>query len=150
MHRISMYALFAVIATKKHALTSSAKNKKEREANCPERRLCQMLVVCYTNHALDQFLEGILNFCPIDGIMPVMNMCAFCVVIGETSSLCFLYVCESIFLSSPLQQNGFEVVYKLLHKMESEDECYQKSDKINKLQFFVDFCKPLVLSEYSS
>ena len=31
-----------------------------------------MLVVCYTNHALDQFLEGILGFCP-DGIVRVGN-----------------------------------------------------------------------------
>ena len=29
-----------------------------------------ILVVCFTNHALDQFLEGILNFCP-DGIIRV-------------------------------------------------------------------------------
>jgi len=26
-----------------------------------------ILVVCYTNHALDQFLEGILQFCDSDG-----------------------------------------------------------------------------------
>lgn len=25
-----------------------------------------ILVVCYTNHALDQFLEGISGFCPND------------------------------------------------------------------------------------
>ncbi|CAL1544821.1 unnamed protein product, partial [Lymnaea stagnalis] len=29
-----------------------------------------ILVVCYTNHALDQFLEGVLEFCP-DGIVRV-------------------------------------------------------------------------------
>ena len=34
------------------------------------RRPKPMLVVCYTNHALDQFLEGILGFCP-DGIVRV-------------------------------------------------------------------------------
>ncbi|PVD21343.1 hypothetical protein C0Q70_19516 [Pomacea canaliculata] len=33
-----------------------------------------MLVVCYTNHALDQFLEGILEFCP-DGIVRIGNRC---------------------------------------------------------------------------
>lgn len=33
-----------------------------------------ILVVCYTNHALDQFLEGILKFCP-DGIVRVGSRC---------------------------------------------------------------------------
>ncbi|PVD21340.1 hypothetical protein C0Q70_19513 [Pomacea canaliculata] len=33
-----------------------------------------MLVVCYTNHALDQFLEGILQFCP-NGIVRVGSRC---------------------------------------------------------------------------
>ena len=33
-----------------------------------------MLVVCYTNHALDQFLEGILAFCP-EGIVRVGSRC---------------------------------------------------------------------------
>ncbi|XP_025114685.1 NFX1-type zinc finger-containing protein 1-like [Pomacea canaliculata] len=33
-----------------------------------------MLVVCYTNHALDQFLEGILEFCP-NGIVRVGSRC---------------------------------------------------------------------------
>ncbi|KAL8616355.1 hypothetical protein ACOMHN_032209 [Nucella lapillus] len=33
-----------------------------------------ILVVCYTNHALDQFLEGILEFCP-DGIVRVGSRC---------------------------------------------------------------------------
>ena len=28
-----------------------------------------ILVVCYTNHALDQFLEGILDFCPSGNLM---------------------------------------------------------------------------------
>ncbi|CAG5129468.1 unnamed protein product, partial [Candidula unifasciata] len=29
-----------------------------------ETQTCPILVVCYTNHALDQFLEGVLGFCP--------------------------------------------------------------------------------------
>ena len=33
-----------------------------------------ILVVCYTNHALDQFLEGILEFCPT-GIVRVGSRC---------------------------------------------------------------------------
>ncbi|XP_070191480.1 NFX1-type zinc finger-containing protein 1-like [Littorina saxatilis] len=33
-----------------------------------------ILVVCYTNHALDQFLEGILEFCP-EGIVRVGSRC---------------------------------------------------------------------------
>ena len=33
-----------------------------------------ILVVCYTNHALDQFLEGILDFC-LDGIVRVGSRC---------------------------------------------------------------------------
>ena len=33
-----------------------------------------ILVVCYTNHALDQFLEGILDFCP-EGIVRVGSRC---------------------------------------------------------------------------
>ncbi|XP_076448801.1 NFX1-type zinc finger-containing protein 1-like isoform X2 [Babylonia areolata] len=33
-----------------------------------------ILVVCYTNHALDQFLEGILSFCP-EGIVRVGSRC---------------------------------------------------------------------------
>ena len=33
-----------------------------------------ILVVCYTNHALDQFLEGILGFCP-KGIVRVGSRC---------------------------------------------------------------------------
>ncbi|XP_039610297.1 NFX1-type zinc finger-containing protein 1-like isoform X2 [Polypterus senegalus] len=31
---------------------------------------CPILVVCYTNHALDQFMEGILEFLPRRGILP--------------------------------------------------------------------------------
>lgn len=33
-----------------------------------------ILIVCYTNHALDQFLEGILEFCP-NGIVRVGSRC---------------------------------------------------------------------------
>uniref|UniRef100_UPI00358EB1D1 NFX1-type zinc finger-containing protein 1-like isoform X2 n=1 Tax=Myxine glutinosa TaxID=7769 RepID=UPI00358EB1D1 len=34
------------------------------------RNLIPMLIVCYTNHALDQFLEGILKFCK-DGLVRI-------------------------------------------------------------------------------
>lgn len=54
-------------AARKHALKSASGNLRQREAYCPKKRLDTMLVVCYTNHALDQFLEGMLNFCPIEG-----------------------------------------------------------------------------------
>ena len=40
----------------------------------PEVGSRPILVVCYTNHALDQFLEGILSFCP-DGIVRVGSRC---------------------------------------------------------------------------
>lgn len=30
-----------------------------------------ILIVCYTNHALDQFLEGILKFCDTDGLVRI-------------------------------------------------------------------------------
>jgi len=33
----------------------------------PNRMYKPMLIVCYTNHALDQFLEGILEFCESSG-----------------------------------------------------------------------------------
>ena len=40
----------------------------ERARLCPPADLnVPILVVCYTNHALDQFLEGILKFCPKKG-----------------------------------------------------------------------------------
>ena len=59
--------MLSLAATKKHALKSAYGNQQERQENCPDRTLRQMLVVCFTNHALDQFLEGMLNFCPIEG-----------------------------------------------------------------------------------
>lgn len=38
---------------------------QKRYALCGKRKIrTPVLVVCYTNHALDQFLEGILKFCP--------------------------------------------------------------------------------------
>ena len=40
----------------------------------PEVGSRPILVVCYTNHALDQFLEGILDFCPT-GIVRVGSRC---------------------------------------------------------------------------
>ena len=40
----------------------------------PEVGSRPILVVCYTNHALDQFLEGILDFCP-SGIVRVGSRC---------------------------------------------------------------------------
>ena len=40
----------------------------------PEVGSRPILVVCYTNHALDQFLEGILEFCPT-GIVRVGSRC---------------------------------------------------------------------------
>ncbi|BFZ12700.1 hypothetical protein BsWGS_15739 [Bradybaena similaris] len=39
-------------------------------AESDEKNSDPILVVCYTNHALDQFLEGVLKFCP-DGIVRV-------------------------------------------------------------------------------
>ncbi|KAK7498028.1 hypothetical protein BaRGS_00010616 [Batillaria attramentaria] len=39
-------------------------------SSLPSYRRKPILVVCYTNHALDQFLEGILGFCP-EGIIRV-------------------------------------------------------------------------------
>lgn len=47
--------------------TMNAEKLEVLEANCPPRSLNQLLVVCYTNHALDQFLEGMLQFCPKQG-----------------------------------------------------------------------------------
>lgn len=39
-----------------------------RARTCPPADLhVPILIVCYTNHALDQFLEGILQFCPKQG-----------------------------------------------------------------------------------
>ncbi|KAH9488055.1 NFX1-type zinc finger-containing protein 1 [Bulinus truncatus] len=38
--------------------------------NIYEDKVKPILVVCYTNHALDQFLEGVLKFCP-EGIVRV-------------------------------------------------------------------------------
>lgn len=40
----------------------------DRYELCGEQKIhVPVLVVCYTNHALDQFLEGILKFCPTEG-----------------------------------------------------------------------------------
>ena len=46
---------------------TDAEKRLLRETKCSEARLEQILVVCYTNHALDQFLEGMLDFCPKEG-----------------------------------------------------------------------------------
>ncbi|KAK0044972.1 NFX1-type zinc finger-containing protein 1 [Biomphalaria pfeifferi] len=45
-------------------------NKLVRLKNSLDRSGDPILVVCYTNHALDQFLEGVLKFCP-QGIIRV-------------------------------------------------------------------------------
>ena len=47
--------------------TLSPDMREVLESNCPPKSLKQLLVVCYTNHALDQFLEGMLQFCPKKG-----------------------------------------------------------------------------------
>ena len=40
----------------------------DRYEMCSEQKISvPVLVVCFTNHALDQFLEGILKFCPKQG-----------------------------------------------------------------------------------
>ncbi|KAH3710993.1 hypothetical protein DPMN_070492 [Dreissena polymorpha] len=37
-----------------------------------------LLVVCYTNHALDQFLEGIAKVCDLNGIIRIGGRCKKC------------------------------------------------------------------------
>ncbi|BFZ12701.1 hypothetical protein BsWGS_15740 [Bradybaena similaris] len=48
-----------VLLENKHIMAESGRKNRD-----------PILVVCYTNHALDQFLEGVLKFCP-DGIVRV-------------------------------------------------------------------------------
>ena len=48
--------------------------QNRREWTDPEMGSRPILVVCYTNHALDQFLEGIYDFCQ-EGIVRVGSRC---------------------------------------------------------------------------
>ncbi|XP_052816634.1 NFX1-type zinc finger-containing protein 1-like [Mya arenaria] len=41
----------------------------------PNEQQSPLLVVCYTNHALDQFLEGMLQFCEREGIVRIGSRC---------------------------------------------------------------------------
>ncbi|XP_067947239.1 NFX1-type zinc finger-containing protein 1-like [Watersipora subatra] len=50
-------------------LTISDRTMSWRERR--PKRLNQVLIVCYTNHALDQFLEGMLKFCSIEDMVRV-------------------------------------------------------------------------------
>lgn len=51
-----------------YAKMSSSSGCTDRYEMCGERKVSvPVLVVCFTNHALDQFLEGILKFCTKDG-----------------------------------------------------------------------------------
>lgn len=62
-------AIFKITGKKKHVLhgTVSLADADLRIQQCPPQMLGQMLVVCFTNHALDQFLEGMMDFCPAEG-----------------------------------------------------------------------------------
>ncbi|XP_067947233.1 NFX1-type zinc finger-containing protein 1-like [Watersipora subatra] len=61
----NLYGVPCTVAASKHARQFEEGSSFERELLCPDRVLNQMLIVCYTNHALDQFLEGMLYFCPL-------------------------------------------------------------------------------------
>ena len=44
---------------------------RNKQGWCPTNRKRPILIVCYTNHALDQFLEGIMSFHDEEGIVRV-------------------------------------------------------------------------------
>ena len=63
-HKLFMY----LVGGGMHKVGTLSPDMREvLESNCPPKSLKQLLVVCYTNHALDQFLEGMLQFCPKKG-----------------------------------------------------------------------------------
>jgi len=91
--------------TLQHGFMEDVETCGEVEHILPKQLKTPILVVCYTNHALDQFLEGILEFHPSCGNKkahyPTLNLASLalnykkqCFIFAfiDFLSLCIIYV----------------------------------------------------------
>ena len=84
-----------------------------------------MMVVCYTNHALDQFLEGIHKFAP-DGILRIGGRCK-----SEILENCKLHIVRKNCKESKLVRNDFPEATATLHaEIEATEDEVEKCTAI--------------------
>ena len=90
-----------------------------------------MMVVCYTNHALDQFLEGIHKFAP-DGILRIGSRCK-----SEILENCRLHIVRKKYKELNLIGNDFRHAAGALHaemkaKEDEVEKCTATVEHLNK------------------
>ncbi|CAG5128459.1 unnamed protein product [Candidula unifasciata] len=92
-----------------------------------------ILVVCYTNHALDQFLEGVLNLCP-DGIVRVGGQ-------SKSEKL------QKFNLTELKQNQHLQKAYVKQSVKESSVEMDKLSTQINQLREIMESLETEIISE---